>query len=314
MKIGKNIKRIRKVKEISQKDLAGMLDNMPVSTLANYENNHRQPDVNTLNKIANALGVSLDTLTCNESFDREILNRSIQLSLKDSSPDNDIFMTLGWYADYDTLLSFNNNIIEHLPAESIKGLLNFIFEKSKDEFNKIYNDLIVTDVYNLDSELEDYCQQLYINIMNLLDFIDEGDKEFLEALGYIKDGKLISPIELNKEDESIPNIRNENKIIVPPVSFKKMKAKVDSVFPALDAEIRFLSDPNVEKEFSYSFDELAKQGGYQELLIIAIEKAIKDTLNDIKVHLESGDLFDGVSSWITKESPLYSILKHHMKK
>lgn len=62
MKIGDNIKKIRKNKGITQKDLAKMLDDMPVSTLANYENNHRQADVQTLNKIAEALKVSFDDL------------------------------------------------------------------------------------------------------------------------------------------------------------------------------------------------------------------------------------------------------------
>lgn len=76
----------------------------------------------------------------------------------------------------------------------------------------------------------------------------------------------------------------------------------------MSPEIKFLSNPNVEKVFNYSFNELAKSG-YQELLILAIEKAIKNTLDDINTHLEAGDLFDGVHSWINKESPLYEVLK-----
>lgn len=55
--LGDKIKQIRKDKHISQKDFAKILK-IPASTLANYENNHRQPNIETLNKISNALGVS----------------------------------------------------------------------------------------------------------------------------------------------------------------------------------------------------------------------------------------------------------------
>ena len=58
MNIGENIKKYRKALNISQKDLAKKL-NMPISTLANYENNHREPNIETLNKIAAALDVSV---------------------------------------------------------------------------------------------------------------------------------------------------------------------------------------------------------------------------------------------------------------
>lgn len=61
MKIGDKIKDLRIKSHISQKKLAENLK-MPVSTLANYENNHREPNFDTLNKIANALKCSLSDL------------------------------------------------------------------------------------------------------------------------------------------------------------------------------------------------------------------------------------------------------------
>lgn len=61
MSIGENIKKHRKSLNISQKQLAEKL-NMPISTLANYENNHREPNIETLNKIATALGVTINDL------------------------------------------------------------------------------------------------------------------------------------------------------------------------------------------------------------------------------------------------------------
>lgn len=61
MNVGENIKKYRKALNISQKDLAKKL-NMPISTLANYENNHREPNIETLNKIATVLRVTINDL------------------------------------------------------------------------------------------------------------------------------------------------------------------------------------------------------------------------------------------------------------
>lgn len=62
MNIGDNIKKFRMAKKISQKDFAKILDNMPISTLANYENNHREPNIETLVKMAIVLGVEVGEL------------------------------------------------------------------------------------------------------------------------------------------------------------------------------------------------------------------------------------------------------------
>ena len=59
LKVGNNIKRIRKDKGISQKDMADKILNIPRSTYSNYENNNRVPDLDLLKKIAEALEVSI---------------------------------------------------------------------------------------------------------------------------------------------------------------------------------------------------------------------------------------------------------------
>lgn len=75
--LGDKIKQIRKDKKISQKDFAEILE-IPVSTLANYENNHREPSIDTVYKISNALGISPlelfpDSNTTNTSFEYQNL-------------------------------------------------------------------------------------------------------------------------------------------------------------------------------------------------------------------------------------------------
>lgn len=150
MKIGDKIKQIRMNKKISQKDLAKQLD-MPVSTLANYENNHREPNIKMLTKISRVLDVDIAKL----------------------------------------------------------------LEEPNSEQNK---------KNNIDNELK-------------------------KTSGY--------PFRLGKVQQLYKALQ-QNTTILPPVSFEEMKAEVDAVFPALNAEITFLSDPNIEKMFNYSFDELCK--------------------------------------------------------
>ncbi|WP_373205854.1 helix-turn-helix domain-containing protein [Clostridium tertium] len=85
--IGDKIKEARKNKNITQKDFANIL-NIPVSTLANYENNHREPNLEMIKKIAKALNISPDELITGKSlFDgslgfmelsKLILNKSLE--------------------------------------------------------------------------------------------------------------------------------------------------------------------------------------------------------------------------------------------
>lgn len=72
MTIGENIRRIRKSKEMTQKDLAAKLETTP-QNLAQYENGKRNPKPETLQKIADALGTTVSELTDTISFDIEIV-------------------------------------------------------------------------------------------------------------------------------------------------------------------------------------------------------------------------------------------------
>lgn len=57
MTVGENIKKIRKEKKISQKQL-GVLCGMSESQIGQYENGYRSPKFETVLKIANALDIS----------------------------------------------------------------------------------------------------------------------------------------------------------------------------------------------------------------------------------------------------------------
>lgn len=61
IQVGSRIKEYRTKKGIKQKEIARKLG-IPISTYANYENNHREPTLVVLDSIAKLLGVSTDYL------------------------------------------------------------------------------------------------------------------------------------------------------------------------------------------------------------------------------------------------------------
>lgn len=202
--IGNNILKQRNKNNMSRDNLAVTcrLDSSYLEKLENGFSDYPPNDI--LRNISTTLGVNVTSLIYAESFGYEILSRAIQIALKELNPySNDVFMILGHYADSDTLIKFYNGIVQDLPQTYIKGILKYISHSSKEEFNKLFNDLVSTDIYNLDSELKDYCQKLYINAMNPLDFMDVEDKEFLQLIDYVQDGKL-----------SVPQKKSDNKNIV----------------------------------------------------------------------------------------------------
>ena len=66
IKIGTRIKRIRMDKKISQRAVAEALG-IPYSTYSNYENNNREPNHDTLKRIADVLDVSVSYLIYGET-------------------------------------------------------------------------------------------------------------------------------------------------------------------------------------------------------------------------------------------------------
>ena len=61
--MGDRIKRLRNARNITQKFLADVLE-VSTSTVGMYEQNRREPDANTLIKIASFFGVSTDYILC----------------------------------------------------------------------------------------------------------------------------------------------------------------------------------------------------------------------------------------------------------
>lgn len=85
-----------------------------------------------------------------------------------------------------------------------------------------------------------------------------------------------------------------------------VKSKFDDINSLYEAEIEFISNPIIQKTFNYSYSDLSKYN-YDKLLVDAIEAALYKTIKDINKHITNGDLFDGINSWISKDSPLLEI-------
>jgi transcriptional regulator with XRE-family HTH domain len=60
--ISKNIKKLRKAKDLSQDKLSRLADVSHATIIKIESGGIQSPTINTVQKIANALGVSLDTL------------------------------------------------------------------------------------------------------------------------------------------------------------------------------------------------------------------------------------------------------------
>lgn len=86
IKVGSNIKMLRKEKKMSQKDMAKML-NIPCSTYSNYENNNREPSAKLLKEIAYILNVDVSDL--------------LSINIKEKK-----------FHDFDKYLSDDSNTIE----------------------------------------------------------------------------------------------------------------------------------------------------------------------------------------------------------
>lgn len=66
IKIGSRIKELRKSKGFTQREMADML-NLSYSTYSNYENNHREPKIEIIEKAAEILGVTIIYLIGHDS-------------------------------------------------------------------------------------------------------------------------------------------------------------------------------------------------------------------------------------------------------
>lgn len=137
MSIGTNIKKIRTDKKITRKELAEKIE-VSEPTISRYENGKREPNIETLNKIARALNVSILELIGSTPLTKE-----------------HIFDGIGGKTEFEQnyisdLESYNNELlIEEIVKREIPDI-------SQQDMEHIINEVMNFIQYELSKKLPQY--------------------------------------------------------------------------------------------------------------------------------------------------------------
>lgn len=120
MDIGLNIKRIREAKKLSQKEVISAID-MGAAQYSRIENGKTDPSVNTLSKIAKAMGVSMaeiftdkDVLKDINSADTTLMERVSLINSLSEEEQNTIFSILDAFVSKRKLKSTLKNVLKDI--------------------------------------------------------------------------------------------------------------------------------------------------------------------------------------------------------
>lgn len=145
MNIGENLKRIRKIKGLTQ-DKLSELTKISITSIQRYESGKRQPTIESVNKIATALEVSVFELLDNkhDKAEYELLN--------------------GLSNGCDNLLNLVSSFEDSAKEESIKNFRNLIKLLDLKKFENI-DDNTIYNVIN-SHEFYDYLEFLFFKELN----------------------------------------------------------------------------------------------------------------------------------------------------
>ena len=134
MSIGENIKRIRKSKRLTQEKLSEITQ-ISMASIQRYESGKRQPNIQTINKIADALGMPLSELLGNSVKTNDIgikINELLEVNISNNTGAEKNISEMTINELYDLIYELRNKIssLEDLNAtlienmEKIKKLVN----------------------------------------------------------------------------------------------------------------------------------------------------------------------------------------------
>lgn len=134
MSIGANIKRIRKSKRLTQEKLSEITQ-ISMASIQRYESGKRQPNIQTINKIADALGMPLSELLGNSVKTNDIgikINELLEVNISNNTGAEKNISEMTINELYDLIYELRNKIssLEDLNAtlienmEKIKKLVN----------------------------------------------------------------------------------------------------------------------------------------------------------------------------------------------
>ncbi|WP_422487117.1 helix-turn-helix domain-containing protein [Gudongella sp. DL1XJH-153] len=236
IQVGSRIKKVRKEKGINQKFMAEEVLKIPRSTYSNYENNNRTPDLETLDKIAEALEIEVSELLGIEEpkkfnfelndFLNEKLFEIIKYIIKDQNLDTSLNVSAIDFYKKDKYL---NELILKSTRSIIENYVETLKEKilhNPKDLTPIKGDILINYPFGDTSKIQ--------GVYNL------GSKE--ETFDYLKYevmenfNKMITA-EYSKVDYSLP----EDELHV---SFNEANNRIERVIK--DLHLIFIDEINNE--------------------------------------------------------------------
>lgn len=118
--LGERLTKLRKQKKLTQESLSKKL-NIPRTTYSGYESDRREPDIDTLRKLANFFDVSLDYLTGNSDDPNPKPEKLTEKELADIKA----------IADGKIKLVINGEPLEPKDEKMALGIFKSIYERAK---------------------------------------------------------------------------------------------------------------------------------------------------------------------------------------
>ena len=144
IKVGNNIKSLRKKRGLTQKHMASLL-NIPSSTYSNYENNNREPSKDILFKVAKVLEVNIcDLLSINKSFDsiqaKDIYIPEESMSYEKVNVVEKLIELCGFNVNFNKLQKNDPTLNEYLKLEIKNNLIPLVYINKCDINLNLNND------------------------------------------------------------------------------------------------------------------------------------------------------------------------------
>jgi DNA-binding XRE family transcriptional regulator len=156
MIIGEQIRKYRNRAGITQKDLAEMIGVTPI-TIQNYENNRREPNLEKITAIANALKISIYNLVENKSFISESI---FDLLLDYGFTVDDMCKKTGLSPD-ELRKIIHSNEHNSKTKKVLIDLLSLILEGNQTASKN--EDKALDNIENMESNLLEYLQRVILN-------------------------------------------------------------------------------------------------------------------------------------------------------
>lgn len=159
IRVGNNIKKIRKEQKLSQKDMAKIL-NLPCSTYSNYENNNREPSAKILKKIADVLNVDIkDILTLNLKNKTNGYDRYLSDDVNKIEPMEHLIKLCQFQIKFNEFMDSNTDIKESLKIAIKNNTIPLTYisngednlDLTNDEFMKLTDKILKFIKFELNS-------------------------------------------------------------------------------------------------------------------------------------------------------------------